>query len=409
MLAVQAQEGQGSYILLLLISRTYNLQCDERRPSCVNCGKSGVRCSLEFLTPIRLVFREDGDVSSAPCAPCAPGAIHRKLYHKPGKQLRDQFFDPGIDELFHHYINVVAPSLDGNQNPSIWHVSVPQMAIAHPFLLCGITAVSAMHLATLLPHRTKELQTLALVQENAALPSFRASINSPTLESIHATFAFSGSIVYYMMASPADQNADRCRLPSPDDKSPHWFQAMRGLMALFANHRDQLAGGPFAPMLNRDPVSDYKSYNPDMDHLAILDGMFCSDHLYQQTSSASSHFGSSPADTLSLDAQNSKVSTQALGLLRRAFELTHPPNQRLSSEAALRVWPGSISKGFVELIYEKEPRALVILAHYCILLKRNDHTWYVKDLGRGLLKNISQFLSKEWQHWIQWPILEICS
>lgn len=331
-----------------------------------------------------------------------------------GRQLPDQFFDGIIGELFHHYINVVAPSLDDNQTPSIWRFAMPQMAISYRFLLFGITAVSAMHLATLLPHRTKELQRLALVQENAALPSFRALIKTSTLESIHATFAFSGSVVYFIMALPentgADREADRCRIPSPDDKYPHWFQAIRGLMTLLAHHRDQLARGPFAPMLSRGPVSGCTSHIPDVARLAKLDAMFrhgIPSQLKMAIAPAYSNSSSSPADTLPLDIKNSGVYLQALWLLRRVFELAYPPNQILSSEASLRVWPGSISQSFVELIYQRDPRALVILAHYCILLKRNDHAWYIRDLGRGLLENITQSLGKEWQHWIQWPMAEI--
>lgn len=44
-----------------------------------------------------------------------------------------------------------------------------QVGLAHPFLLSGIIAVSALHLATLLPHRKYELQNLAVAQEGAAL------------------------------------------------------------------------------------------------------------------------------------------------------------------------------------------------------------------------------------------------
>lgn len=117
---------------------------------------------------------------------------------------------------------------------------MPQMGLAHPFLLSGITAISVLHLATLLPHRKHEVQNLAEAHESAALPSFRASINNPNAESIHATFAYAGSVVYYIMALPeglhAGRKVNRCMIPSKDDEYPHWFQTMRGLMALLANH-----------------------------------------------------------------------------------------------------------------------------------------------------------------------------
>lgn len=285
------------------------------------------------------------------------------------------------------------------------------MAIAHPFLLSGIIAISALHLATLLPHRKHELQNLALVQQTAALPSFRASIKKPDAESIHATFAFAGSVVYYIMASPEsppniERMVDRCRIPSKDDKYPHWFQAMRGLMALLMNHWDKLAKGPFAPLLSSNHCPSSAPDNPDNKYLAKLDGMFPSHSPSLMTSllPAPTSVRSSLGNLLSKDARTAEICKEALGELRRVLELTHSLNRILSSEASLRVWPGCIGQDFVELIYERDPRALVILAHYCVLLKRNNHSWYLRGVGQGLLENIGQALGEEWQPWLQWPI-----
>jgi hypothetical protein len=148
--------------------------------------------------------------------------------------------------------------------------------------------------------------TLALVQENAALPSFRASTKTPTFESIHATFAFSGSVAYYIMASPgnlgADRKADRCRIPSIDDKYPHWFQAITGLKAMLANHRDQLASGPFNLLLSRDHVSGCTSHILDVALFATLDAMYrlgMPSRLKIPTLITQSNSSSSSADPLS--------------------------------------------------------------------------------------------------------------
>lgn len=55
---------------------------------------------------------------------------------------------------------------------------------------------------------------------------------------------------------------------------------------------------------------------------------------------------------------------------------------------------GSVNQDFVELIYEKDPRVLVLLAHYCVLLKKNDHVWYLRGLGLRLLENTRQAFGK---------------
>ncbi len=287
---------------------------------------------------------------------------------------------------------------------------MPQLGLTYPFLLSGIIAISALHLAKLLPYRKQELLNSAVAQQSAALPSFRASIAKPNAESIHATFAFAGSVVYYIMASPEDINGvkmDRCRIPSKADKYPHWFQTMRGLMALLSSHWDALTKGPFSTLLSNDPDLHYLLDNPDDSHLAKLEEMFPTSSpspLSLPISVPPPSFRSSPAHLLSQDGRKVEVCREALKELRRVVALTHLPDGILSSEASLRVWVGNIRQDFIELIYERDPRALVILAHYCVLLKREDHLWYMTGLGPGLLENIWQALGEEWRPWIQWPM-----
>jgi hypothetical protein len=270
---------------------------------------------------------------------------------------------------------------------------MPQIGLKYPFVLSGMLAISALHLSKLLPDRKQELQKAALAQENAALPLFRASFNKPDADSINSIFAFAGAVVYYIMALPDDAGpkADRCRIPSRHDEYPHWFQAIRGLMALLTNHWDQLSKGPFAPLLVHVPDPDYVLENVDDEHLAKLEGMLLYD--------------ASNANSLEVihEARKVEICREALSELRRVFGLTYFPN-RPNDEAWFRVWIGNVSQDFVELIFERDPRALVILAHYCVLIKRQDHIWYLNGLGPRLLENIRQALTDEWRPWIEWPI-----
>jgi len=285
------------------------------------------------------------------------------------------------------------------------------MSLAHPFLLSGVIAISALHLATLLPSRKYELMNLAMTRECAALPLFRESINNPNADSIHASFAFAGAVVYYMMALPDGLNTgrevDRCRIPNRYDRYPHWFHTIRGQMAFLAKHFDELKKGPFAPLLRCEPVPNYPSDNPDDEHLTKLEGMLQHPPSLDPLASLSStppSSCSSPTDLLFQDARKVEICKEALIELRTSLVLTHPSNEALFGEASLRIWAGLISQDFVELIYERDPRALVILAHYCVLLKRNDRVWYIRGLGPGMLRNIWQVLGEEWRCWIQWPM-----
>ncbi|CZR70015.1 uncharacterized protein PAC_19916 [Phialocephala subalpina] len=280
------------------------------------------------------------------------------------------------------------------------------MAFEHPFLLSGIQAISALHLSTVQPHRKQLLQTSAVALASSALPSFRTSMNHPTPKSIHAIFAFAGSLVYYIMASPdflqAGRKVDRCRIPSRGDDQPHWFQTMRGLMALLLNNWDEIIKGPLSPLVVEATLYEMDQKNPpgktNDEKLVELEALFPLSSTFNPSSDvAASHL-------LSNDEHKDELCMDALAGLRRVSALLHSSSKTLHIKTSIHMWAGSVSQEFVELIYEQDPRALVLLAHYCVLLKKNDNIWYLRGLGPGLLENIRLALGAEWQPWIQWAL-----
>ena len=74
---------------------------------------------------------------------------------------------------------------------------------------------------------------------------------------------------------------------------------------------------------------------------------------------------------------------------------------------ALRVWPMQLSVPFIALINEGHPGALILLAHYCILLKKIEGHWYFEGRATRLLRSILRNLGREWWDFIEWPLEEI--
>lgn len=337
---------------------------------------------------------------------------HSTLSLNPGQELSLSTFDIQANELLHHYTTILYKSLAGNRKHTVWRVDMPQVALSFPFLLSGILAFSALHLSTLVPQRMRQLQNYAIAQQSAALPLFRQSMSNRNEETIHAIFAFAGYVIYYVMAAPPilhnGKYVDRSRIPSRDDEHPHWFQTMRGMMALLATHRQALAEGPFAPLIGGASGPYYTSgpEDPDHDQLTKLEEMFPpSSPLASTLLSSAPTFCLSPSSPLlSQEQRNDELCREALKELRRVSAVHQSPNRVVFYGQSIHVWPGSISQDFVELIYDRHPKALILLAHYCVQLKRNDHVWYLKGLGAGLLNNIRQALGEEWWPWIQWAI-----
>lgn len=166
-----------------------------------------------------------------------------------------------------------------------------------------------------------------------------------------------------------------------DDPNAHWFLALRGLTPILAANWELLRKGPYGPLLQQRRVIRDTSANPTDPCLAEVMPLF---------DRAPSHI--------------SQPCKQAFEELRRVFSLPYSVCRTwLDIKASCYIWPGVISQTFIELVYDRTPEALVVLAHYCVLLKMIDSCWYLKGIGKTMLEAIEEELDEEWLPWIQWP------
>jgi hypothetical protein len=63
----------------------------------------------------------------------------------------------------------------------------------------------------------------------------------------------------------------------------------------------------------------------------------------------------------------------------------------------IRVWPLQISTAYIELLTSEHPAALIILAHYCLLLTMTESRWYLGNLAETLFSSVSVRLGPEWR------------
>ncbi|CZR64537.1 uncharacterized protein PAC_14435 [Phialocephala subalpina] len=300
-------------------------------------------------------------------------ALHAELAGNPA------FLDTDSLELLHHYTTATSLVLSRSKHIDIWRVSIPRMALKHDFLMHGILALSALHLSRIQPHRARKLTVLASAHEQLALPSFRKHLSlNFSNDTCHAIFSFSGFVVPFILASESSLEASTSRIPGLEDTSPHWFHAIRGLMVLLEGNWSTLAQGPYAPLLIRgsEPIS--YANNPNDHHLAEV----------QQLISSCDEFS---------DAQEAVACQITLDELRRILACPE-------LEAGFVTWPGVVPAGYLKLLHRQHPIALIILAHYCVLIKKIERVWYLRGLGQNLLSSIHEVISPEWRPWLEWPI-----
>jgi hypothetical protein len=61
----------------------------------------------------------------------------------------------------------------------------------------------------------------------------------------------------------------------------------------------------------------------------------------------------------------------------------------------------------IVILIRRCPEALILLAHYCLLLSKIDHLWWLQGMSRHLLQAVHKVLGKEWENWITWPLQDL--
>lgn len=60
---------------------------------------------------------------------------------------------------------------------------------------------------------------------------------------------------------------------------------------------------------------------------------------------------------------------------------------------------------FFALVRIRKPEALVLLAHFCIVLDElnNDGVWYMRGWSRSLFDECVRYLDDHWARYLAWP------
>lgn len=102
---------------------------------------------------------------------------------------------------------------------------------------------------------------------------------------------------------------------------------------------------------------------------------------------------------------------EAIERLQWAFDRfnVQPRNQEGGEEGEdnselIFSWPITITAEFTELLLQRKPEALAVLAHYAVLLYWKRDMWVIGDGGRWLIESITRYLGAFWSKWLSLPL-----
>jgi hypothetical protein len=270
----------------------------------------------------------------------------------------------------------------------LWRDYIPQQAIKHPFLMHGILALAALHLAYLQPSSSaRQLQTCDKHQA-IALEQFRTILSSPVDPQLaDARFALAAILAVSSMArSCAGTDATALDV----NTIAELFVLTRGVRDMIQLSAEHIRTGPLAALLHvrRCPELPETSLPPSVSaqfetvqHMLVAYGL---------DSNALHHC---QAALLELR-----------GIYQNAAHILRNGNVELGD---LSRWQVLVSMEYITLVQAHNPPALVILAHYAAAMTAVHTAWYTHVWAERALRGIGHALDRSMQHWIHWPTEQV--
>ncbi|KAJ9224538.1 transcriptional regulator family: Fungal Specific TF [Paecilomyces variotii] len=381
------------------------IKCDEKTPRCGNCIKHNIDC-VYTLSPVnrRLLTQSASTPQSSVGSPNSvslPEAQSSGLGHgssnsqspasdplvilDPSVHRRDVHLTSDLHlhdlELMHHYSTVSYKTItDRESSQLVWQISVPREAVIHPFLMHGLLALSALHILELNENsqRRQHYIDLATTHQSMALALFRKELNDITPSNCRAMFAFSSIAAVLALAFTHTTGAEPLPLI---DEMLQIFNLLRGIHEVVqaASEWIEKIADFFPPNVVIDPLSVPQEVRDNIAALEVLNADVKRTGLSDEEKEACEH---------------------AIAELLVSFEKIYSD---LGHLIAFR-WPVIIKPLYISLLRDRQPMALVILAHYCVPLHTLGNRWWLKSWGYQLLETIYHQLDISWRDTIRWPV-----
>ena len=308
-------------------------------------------------------------------------------------------------ELMHHYSTVTYNSFPSSDRAAkVFRDDIPRLAVAYPYVMHQVLALSAQHLRALKPEHAVTYGMRAAQHQAQAIQGLREAL-PPSTEEIqtelaYALFVTSSFLMCSSFASLRTQDSPGCEpSASPLDNMLEIFSLIRGVGLVLRLSRFRLRDGP---LLNAFQFENYDEGSGG-DNVRGL--------LLPQVAGKLAELRSRLKQMSDLGAEVQTAADASTVLLLGC--VTPPwPEPRVIMSIEMRtvfLWPLLLGENFVSLLRTRHPVAMPVLAHYCVLMRATEPAcWFV----RGWSLNVAEFIMKsvEGTHWedlCRWQLEQI--
>ncbi|KAI9902529.1 hypothetical protein N3K66_001881 [Trichothecium roseum] len=391
------------------------VKCDEERPACGNCTRRGEECDFSPARPApasaaATTTSQRGPGSSQNSTPTASGEGRTTTIISPPSTtaaLPPEDGDPGLTsltvvdlELLHHYC--ISTCHTFSADPAVRNyflVSVPQLGSSYPYVLHTVLALAAVHQAHFRPEVRRYYYAYARARHTAA-----TSMAAPRLPGISAAeavpmYCFSIMTMFIAFGSLRDEDHGPHGAAAADDDDddddggdliPSWLALFRGVRTVLeSNDRAIYSSSISFLFASKDINRTWATRQSDIEALVEF-------HAYIRGSASQE------------DEETQKLLDDAFQDLRRALYLFYgEDNAEDAKVRSLFTWMYKVQDGFLALLKARHPKALCVLAFFCVILHRLEYNWWFQGWGTHLIERLYATLDDGHRLWIRWPIQQI--
>lgn len=285
-------------------------------------------------------------------------------------------------KLFNNLFSKEFLSFEESGNPGILPTTIyTKYALTTPYLMHQVLAASALELSI----RTSESHDLyreyATGLHNSALALFNET--NPVLEVTQANcvhmFLFSSMVGVYLLCETLHYQRDS--LEGFIESFAQCLSVYRGVLAVISQCRHLLRETELEPGLGLSEILAQPTDESGTECDALKDLI----------------------NAAEVSPSSRKAYRESVLFLQKVFDVQRTASGNKFRMPVALAWPIFISPEFLDLIRQQQAEALVILAHYAVLLHSGRDLWMLGDGGQFLIVSICGRLGSKWERWLKFP------
>lgn len=273
----------------------------------------------------------------------------------------------------------------------MWRDDVPSIAFSSSCVLHALLAFSALHLARKnVAKQREQCRERAAYYYSLTLPQMIVSLSQVDDSSANALFVASSLLCFYNLARGPQQGQ---YLAFSDEGEAEWLWLQHGARAIHRGHLNALSKGWLCgEESNPQDMPQHKS-NATPPPTTFPQGFDVQINKLR-----------SFASTLFAEDSTFQKYTVAIDELQRCYSDTLSAYYNPTSlTRAVFSWFYRLEPGFVAALEAKRPFALIVYAHFTVMIHQARHVWYMEGWGPHIMGGIHRNLDAGYMDWLVWP------